>query len=112
MGKLFGSLPKLPHPMLFAYGKKHKGALSPEGAPKTTARSKPCYFNADNDQGALTFRKQVAESRKQFRRLSRVERAFWFFAEIAAPNIFYARQKICGFDVPRDQKIDDTEKGE
>ena len=22
VGKLFGSLPKLPHPMLFAYGKK------------------------------------------------------------------------------------------
>ncbi|HIU62526.1 MAG TPA: hypothetical protein IAB07_01990 [Candidatus Caccalectryoclostridium excrementigallinarum] len=112
LGALFGSLPKLPHPIFFAQGKKYVGALSPEGAPKTTARSKPCYFNADNDQGASTFRKQVAESRKQFRRLSRVERAFWFFAEIAAPNAFCVWQKALGFDVPRDQKIDDTEKGE
>ena len=76
----------------------------PEG-PKNRRHDFPCYFNADNDQGASTFRKQVAESRKQFRRLSRGGRAFWFFAEIAAPNIFCTRQKICGYDVPEGAPI-------
>ena len=33
VGELFGSLPKLPHPIFFAQGKKYVGALSPEGAP-------------------------------------------------------------------------------
>ena len=77
---------KLPHPIFCNL--QNMRVQCPEGAPKTTARSKPFYFNADNDQGASTFRKQVAESRKQFRRLSRGGQAFWFFAEIAAPNAF------------------------
>ena len=108
MGELFGSLPKLPHPIFFAQGKKYVGSLS------LRAYQKQRHGQSRVILMLIIFR----ELRHSASKLRRVESNFGglaavgallrFFAEIAAPNIFCVWQKALGFDVPRDQKIDDT----
>ena len=100
VGELFGSLPKLPHPIFFAQGKKYVGTMS----------LRACQKQRHGQSRVILMRIMIRELRHSANKLRRVESNFGglaavgellpFFAEIAAPNIFCARQKICGYVVP------------
>ena len=93
VGKLFGSLPKLPHPIFFAQGKKYVGTMSLRAYQK----------QRHGQSRAILMRIIFRELRHSANKLRRVESNFGdlaavgallrFFAEIAAPNAFCIWQK-------------------
>ena len=93
VGALFGSLPKLPHPIFFAQGKKYVGSLSLRAYQK----------QRHGQSRVILMRIMIRELRHSANKLRRVESNFGglaamgellrFFAEIAAPNAFCVWQK-------------------
>ena len=75
VGELFGSLPKLPHPIFFAQGKKYVGALSPEGAPIQKRHGK---------NRVILMRIMIRELRHSANKLRRVESNFGGLAAMSA----------------------------